>query len=140
MCVNLQVKSSKDSQRIYSQDSLQSTVEKNTPYSDRITVNTTAREVVLTIRDVQLKDDEVAFNCFVKIIGEGSGEGGTKLKVFSKIYRILMAERLKTARDGFALSSQLLPVFLLFTLSLFRFRNTRGPHNSRCGTRNISQQ
>ncbi|XP_032402004.1 melanoma cell adhesion molecule b isoform X1 [Xiphophorus hellerii] len=76
------VKSSKDSQRIYSQDSLQSTVEKNTPYSDRITVNTTAGEVVLTIRDVQLKDDEVAFNCFVKIIGEGSGEGGTKLKVF----------------------------------------------------------
>uniref|UniRef100_A0A3B5M0X7 Melanoma cell adhesion molecule b n=1 Tax=Xiphophorus couchianus TaxID=32473 RepID=A0A3B5M0X7_9TELE len=39
-------------------------------------------DVVLTIRDVQLKDDEVAFNCFVKIIGEGSGEGGTKLKVF----------------------------------------------------------
>ncbi|XP_043976507.1 melanoma cell adhesion molecule b isoform X2 [Gambusia affinis] len=78
------IKSTKDTQRIYSQDSLQSTVDKNTPYSDRITVGTTgtAGEVVLTIRDVQLSDDEVAFNCYVKIIGEGSGEGSTKLKVF----------------------------------------------------------
>uniref|UniRef100_A0A3B3XIK1 Ig-like domain-containing protein n=2 Tax=Poecilia mexicana TaxID=48701 RepID=A0A3B3XIK1_9TELE len=78
------VKNSKDYQQIYNQDSLQSTVVKNTPYSERITVDTTGNngEVVLTIRDVQLSDDEVAFNCYVKIIGEGSGEGSTKLKVF----------------------------------------------------------
>ncbi|XP_008423864.1 melanoma cell adhesion molecule b isoform X2 [Poecilia reticulata] len=78
------VKNSKEIKQIYSQDSLQSTVEKNTPYSERITVDTTGTvgEVVLTIRDVQLSDDEVAFNCYVKIIGEGTGEGTTKLKVF----------------------------------------------------------
>uniref|UniRef100_A0A3P9QF34 Melanoma cell adhesion molecule b n=1 Tax=Poecilia reticulata TaxID=8081 RepID=A0A3P9QF34_POERE len=78
------VSNSKEIKQIYSQDSLQSTVEKNTPYSERITVDTTGTvgEVVLTIRDVQLSDDEVAFNCYVKIIGEGTGEGTTKLKVF----------------------------------------------------------
>ncbi|XP_054885065.1 melanoma cell adhesion molecule b isoform X2 [Poeciliopsis prolifica] len=78
------VKSSKDTQRIYSQDSLHSTVDKNTPYTDRITVNTTGTtgEVVLTIRDVQLSDDEVAFKCHVKIIGEKEAVGSTKLKVF----------------------------------------------------------
>ncbi|KAM4742948.1 melanoma cell adhesion molecule b isoform 2-T2 [Anableps anableps] len=77
------VKSSGNSQLIYDQDTLQKTVQKNTPYTDRITVNNTGTtgQVVLTISDVKLSD-EVDFICHVQIIGEGTGEGRTKLRVF----------------------------------------------------------
>lgn len=73
--------SSESSRRIYNKDSLQTTVEKNTPYSERMSVNNTPGATVLTITDVRLSD-EVEFSCNVKSLTEGTGEGRTKLKVF----------------------------------------------------------
>lgn len=88
MCVNLQTESSGSSRQIYHQDSLQTTVEKNTLYTDRISVNNTHGAAVLTITDVQLSD-EVEFSCYVQSLTDGTGEGRTKLRVFSKISCIL---------------------------------------------------
>ncbi|MEQ2276536.1 hypothetical protein XENORESO_009368 [Xenotaenia resolanae] len=77
------VESSGYSQKIYHLESLHHTVEKNTPYTDRLTVNNTRTpgEVVLTIRDVQLSD-QVEFICHVKSLTDGTGEGRTQLRVF----------------------------------------------------------
>ncbi|MEQ2167998.1 hypothetical protein GOODEAATRI_009850, partial [Goodea atripinnis] len=77
------VESSGYSQKIYHLESLHHTVEKNTPYTDRLTVNNTGTpgEMVLTIRDVQLSD-QVEFICHVKSLTDGTGEGRTQLTVF----------------------------------------------------------
>ncbi|XP_055022755.1 melanoma cell adhesion molecule b isoform X2 [Boleophthalmus pectinirostris] len=72
-----------EKQRIYYLESGMSYPEKGTPFSDRISVNGTGAtgEVVLTIDDVQLKD-EVEFICIVKSLTDGTAEGRTKLRVF----------------------------------------------------------
>lgn len=61
-------------------------VESGTRFTERISVNGTGAtgEVVLSINDVQLKD-EVEFICRVRSLSEGTGEGRTTLKVFGKI-------------------------------------------------------
>ncbi|KAM4589724.1 melanoma cell adhesion molecule b isoform 2-T2 [Fundulus diaphanus] len=70
------------SQKIYHQDSMEKLVEKNTLYTDRITVeNNGTAGGVLTISDVQLYD-EVEFVCHVRSLTDGTGEGRTKLRVF----------------------------------------------------------
>lgn len=70
------------------------TVSKNTPYTNRISVNVTHGEVVLTIRKVQVKDD-VEFICSVKPVTDqidGSADGGTKLRVFGELHCRLIAD------------------------------------------------
>ncbi|XP_054868272.1 melanoma cell adhesion molecule b isoform X3 [Amphiprion ocellaris] len=69
-----------ENQRIYHQDSLMTNVEPGTPYTDRISVNSTG-DIVLSIRNVQL-EDEVEFVCLVTSLTDGSAEGRTKLLVF----------------------------------------------------------
>lgn len=61
-------------------------VDRGTPFTDRITVNNTGAPggVVLTIDEVRL-EDEVEFICEIKSLTDGRGEGRTKLKVFGKI-------------------------------------------------------
>ncbi|XP_044210167.1 melanoma cell adhesion molecule b isoform X1 [Thunnus albacares] len=70
-------------QRIYYQDSTMKVVDRGTRFTDRISVNGTGATggVVLTIMDVQLKD-ELEFICLVKGLTDGVAEGRTKLKVF----------------------------------------------------------
>lgn len=72
-------------QKIYFQDSTRKHVESGTPFTERISVNGTGAsgEVVLTINDVQLKD-EVEFVCVVRSLTEGTGEGRTHLMVFGR--------------------------------------------------------
>jgi len=88
MCVNPQAKNSgsKDKQRIYFQDSIVKTVDKGTPFTDRISMNGTGATgaVVLTISNVQLRD-EGEFICLIRSLTEGAGEGRTKLMVFGKM-------------------------------------------------------
>ena len=64
--------------------------EKGTPFSDRISVNGTAGEAVLTITDVQLKD-EVEFICIVKSLTDGTAEGRTKLRVFCEFLSVRLS-------------------------------------------------
>ncbi|XP_028274564.1 melanoma cell adhesion molecule b isoform X2 [Parambassis ranga] len=71
-----------DKQRIYHQDPVSNTVDKGTPYMDRINVSTATGVVVLTISDVQV-EDEREFTCRIKGLTDGSGEGRTKLRVFA---------------------------------------------------------
>ncbi|XP_030007664.1 melanoma cell adhesion molecule b isoform X1 [Sphaeramia orbicularis] len=73
-----------EKQKIYYQDSTMKVVDRGTPFTDRISVNGTGAEgeVVLTIRDVQQRD-EVEFICLVKSLTDGIAEGRTKLKVFA---------------------------------------------------------
>ncbi|XP_072248594.1 melanoma cell adhesion molecule b isoform X2 [Leuresthes tenuis] len=75
---------SKDKQRIYFQDSIVKTVDKGTPFTDRISMNGTGatEAVVLTISNVQLRD-EGEFICIIRSLTEGAGEGRTKLMVFA---------------------------------------------------------
>ncbi|XP_029374192.1 melanoma cell adhesion molecule b isoform X2 [Echeneis naucrates] len=70
-------------QNIYFQDSNMKIVSQGTPFTNRINMSSSdaSREVVLTIKDVQLAD-ELDFICFVKSLTAGEGEGRTKLKVF----------------------------------------------------------
>uniref|UniRef100_A0A8C6T2M1 Melanoma cell adhesion molecule b n=1 Tax=Neogobius melanostomus TaxID=47308 RepID=A0A8C6T2M1_9GOBI len=77
------VKYTGEKQRIYYLESGMSYAEKGTPLSDRISVNGTGATgvVVLTIEDVQLKD-ELEFICIVKSLTVGTAEGRTKLRVF----------------------------------------------------------
>ncbi|KAK7882118.1 hypothetical protein WMY93_028292 [Mugilogobius chulae] len=72
-----------EKQRIYYLETGMSYAEKGTPFSDRISVNGTGApgEVVLTINDVQLKD-ELEFICIVKSLTDGTAEGRTRLRVF----------------------------------------------------------
>ena len=72
---------------MYYEDSTNRIVERGTQFTDRISVNVTGAngQVVLTIKDVQLKD-ELEFICLIKSLTEGAGEGRTKLKVFGKIH------------------------------------------------------
>ncbi|GLD74750.1 cell surface glycoprotein MUC18, partial [Lates japonicus] len=72
-------------QRIYNQDPTMNSVDRGTPFTDRITVNSTGAPggVVLTINEVRL-EDEVEFICEIKSLTDGRGEGRTKLKVFAK--------------------------------------------------------
>uniref|UniRef100_A0A3Q3WF77 Ig-like domain-containing protein n=1 Tax=Mola mola TaxID=94237 RepID=A0A3Q3WF77_MOLML len=76
-------KRSGEKQQIYFQDSTMKEVQRGTPFSDRISVNGTGatRQLVLTIRDVQL-EDQVEFICLIEGLTEGVGEGRTRLKVF----------------------------------------------------------
>ncbi|KAM4565871.1 melanoma cell adhesion molecule b isoform 2-T2 [Odontesthes bonariensis] len=78
------VSGSKDKQRIYFQDSIVKSVDKGTPFTDRISMNGTGATgaVVLTISNVQLTD-EGEFICIIKSLTEGTGEGRTKLRVFA---------------------------------------------------------
>uniref|UniRef100_A0A3Q3B7L5 Melanoma cell adhesion molecule b n=1 Tax=Kryptolebias marmoratus TaxID=37003 RepID=A0A3Q3B7L5_KRYMA len=69
-------------QEIYHYDSIKRDATKNTPYSNRISVNVTVGEVVLTISDVQVEDN-VEFICLVKGLTEDM-KGKTKLRVFAK--------------------------------------------------------
>ncbi|XP_034557204.1 melanoma cell adhesion molecule b isoform X4 [Notolabrus celidotus] len=71
-----------EKQRIYFQDSTGKVVDKATPFTERISVNGTGadKQVVLTIRDVQLAD-ELEFICVIGLTN-GPAEGRTKLKVF----------------------------------------------------------
>ncbi|XP_061575324.1 melanoma cell adhesion molecule b isoform X3 [Cololabis saira] len=72
----------KEKQRISSQDSMMTRVDKDTPYTDRISVNSTGASVVLTISDVQLQDER-EFICLVKSLTDGVGEGRTRLLVYA---------------------------------------------------------
>ncbi|XP_024133674.1 melanoma cell adhesion molecule b isoform X3 [Oryzias melastigma] len=72
-----------EKEKIYFQDSFQTKIEPNTPYTDRISVNRTgAEEVVLTIDKVQL-EDEREFICQIKSFTEVS-TGSTNLRVFQR--------------------------------------------------------
>ncbi|XP_053277966.1 melanoma cell adhesion molecule b isoform X2 [Pleuronectes platessa] len=70
-------------QQIYYQDSTMKLVERDTPFTDRISVNGTGANggVVLTINPVKLMD-ELEFICHIKSLTDGTGEGRTKLRVF----------------------------------------------------------
>ncbi|XP_051253833.1 melanoma cell adhesion molecule b isoform X1 [Dicentrarchus labrax] len=72
-----------EKQKIIYQDSTGVYVEQGTVFTDRISMNDTGatKQVVLSISNVQVHD-EVEFICFIDSIGEGDGEGRTKLKVF----------------------------------------------------------
>lgn len=59
-------------------------VDRGTPYTGRISVNSTTDEVVLIISNVQ-PHDELEFICLVKGLTDGVAEGRSKLKVFGKI-------------------------------------------------------
>ncbi|XP_077422779.1 melanoma cell adhesion molecule b isoform X2 [Vanacampus margaritifer] len=74
-----------EKQKIYYQDATMQVVDRATPFTDRIMVNVTAAtgEVVLTITDVQLKD-QLEFICLVKSLTDGVSEGRTKLLVFER--------------------------------------------------------
>ncbi|XP_061538051.1 melanoma cell adhesion molecule b isoform X2 [Phycodurus eques] len=74
-----------EKQKIYYQDATTQEVDRGTQFTDRITVNVTAatREVVLTITDVQLKD-QLEFICLVKSLTDGVSEGRTNLLVFER--------------------------------------------------------
>ncbi|XP_061734649.1 melanoma cell adhesion molecule b isoform X1 [Nerophis ophidion] len=74
-----------EKQKIYYEDATTKAVERGTPFTDRITVNVTAAtgEVVLTIADVQVRD-QLEFICLIKSLTDGVGEGRTKLLVFEK--------------------------------------------------------
>ncbi|KAM6987404.1 cell surface glycoprotein MUC18-like [Tautogolabrus adspersus] len=73
-----------EKQKIYYQDSTMKVVDKDTRFTERISVNGTGAtgEVVLTISDVQLADEK-EFICLIKGL-DGTSEGRTKLKVFEK--------------------------------------------------------
>lgn len=87
LLVSLQVTRSGEKEKIYFQDSFQTKIEPNTPYTDRISVNRTgAEEVVLTIDKVQL-EDEREFICQIKSFTEVS-TGSTNLRVFRKSFII----------------------------------------------------
>lgn len=58
-------------------------VDKNTTYTDRISVAGDASSENLTIVDVRLSDEREFF-CQVNGLAAGTGEGRTQLKVFSK--------------------------------------------------------
>ncbi|XP_047449196.1 melanoma cell adhesion molecule b isoform X2 [Mugil cephalus] len=76
------VTESGEEQRIYYQDSMGNYADQNTRFTDRISVNSTGdTNVVLTIRDVTLKD-EVDFICSISTFTGESGKGRTKLRVF----------------------------------------------------------
>ncbi|XP_051933908.1 melanoma cell adhesion molecule b isoform X2 [Hippocampus zosterae] len=70
---------------IYYQDATTQMVERSTSFTDRIMVNVTMAtgEVVLTITDVQLKD-QLEFICLIKSLTDGVSEGRTKLLVFER--------------------------------------------------------
>ncbi|XP_037123557.1 melanoma cell adhesion molecule b isoform X3 [Syngnathus acus] len=74
-----------EKQKIYYQDATMQVVDRNTQFTDRIMVNVTAAtgEVVLTIADVQLKD-QLEFICLIKSLTDGVSEGRTKLLVFER--------------------------------------------------------
>lgn len=80
-----QVSKTGEKHNIYFQDATTQMVERNTPFTDRIMVNVTVAtgEVVLTVTDVQLKD-QLEFICLVKSLTDGVSEGRTKLLVFGK--------------------------------------------------------
>uniref|UniRef100_A0A8C6PJ59 Melanoma cell adhesion molecule b n=1 Tax=Nothobranchius furzeri TaxID=105023 RepID=A0A8C6PJ59_NOTFU len=71
--------------KICEQVGMMTTINRTSPYANRISVNDTETpaEVALSIRDVQLSD-EVDFICRVKSISEDHVEGHTTLKVFGK--------------------------------------------------------
>uniref|UniRef100_A0A7N9AXL4 Melanoma cell adhesion molecule b n=1 Tax=Mastacembelus armatus TaxID=205130 RepID=A0A7N9AXL4_9TELE len=75
----------REKQPIYYQDATTKYIESSFPYKDRINVtdNGARGETVLTINDVQIRD-EMEFICLVRSLTEGTGEGRTKLKVFEK--------------------------------------------------------
>ncbi|KAM7399457.1 hypothetical protein PAMP_018728 [Pampus punctatissimus] len=72
-----------EKQMIYYQNSTVKSIQPNTPFTDRITVNETGGTggVVLNIADVQL-GDELEFICLIRHITNKTAEGRTKLKVF----------------------------------------------------------
>ncbi|XP_077467486.1 melanoma cell adhesion molecule b isoform X1 [Stigmatopora argus] len=74
-----------EKQIIYYQDATVQSVERGTQFTDRIAVNVTAAtgEVLLTITDVQLKDQQ-EFVCLVTSLTDGYSEGRTKLLVFER--------------------------------------------------------
>ncbi|XP_077350419.1 melanoma cell adhesion molecule b isoform X2 [Festucalex cinctus] len=74
-----------EKQKIYYQDATMQVVDRGTPFTDRIMVNVTAAtgEVVLTIADVQIKD-QLEFICLVKSLTDGVSEGRTRLLVFER--------------------------------------------------------
>ncbi|XP_057695816.1 melanoma cell adhesion molecule b isoform X1 [Corythoichthys intestinalis] len=74
-----------EKQSIYYQDATVQSVERGTQFTDRISVNVTAAtgEVLLTVNDVQLKD-QLEFICLVMSLTDGFSEGRTKLLVFER--------------------------------------------------------
>ncbi|XP_054650704.1 melanoma cell adhesion molecule b isoform X2 [Dunckerocampus dactyliophorus] len=74
-----------EKQKIYYEDATMKVVDRGTPFTERITVNVTAAtgEVVLTITDVQVRD-QLEFICLIKSLTDGVSEGRTKLLVFEK--------------------------------------------------------
>ncbi|RVE64785.1 hypothetical protein OJAV_G00129460 [Oryzias javanicus] len=73
-----------DMEKIYFQDSFQTKIEPDTPYTSRISVNRTgAGVVVLTINKVQL-EDEREFICQIQSFTEGISKGSTNLRVFER--------------------------------------------------------
>ncbi|KAM9359746.1 melanoma cell adhesion molecule b isoform 2-T2 [Symphorus nematophorus] len=73
-----------EKEKMYYQDSTNRIIERGTQFTDRISVNVSLTAgVVLTISDVQLKD-ELEFICLIKGLTEGAGEGRTQLKVFER--------------------------------------------------------
>lgn len=70
---------------MYSEDATEQKVEQGTPFSDRISVNSSVATgvVMLTINEVRL-EDELEYICVIKALTEGEDEGRTKLKVFGK--------------------------------------------------------
>ncbi|CAN9511356.1 unnamed protein product [Ophioblennius macclurei] len=72
-----------EKERIYYRDATTSVAERGTPFTDRISMNGSVAtgEMVLTIRDVLLKD-ELEYICLVKSLTDGTSEGRTKLRVF----------------------------------------------------------
>nr|XP_046245003.1 melanoma cell adhesion molecule b isoform X2 [Scatophagus argus] len=70
-----------EKQLIYYQDSTVSSVERGTQFTDRISVNGTTGEIVLTIDKVLLAD-ELEYICLIKTVTGAVSEGRTKLKVF----------------------------------------------------------
>ncbi|KAM8853684.1 melanoma cell adhesion molecule b isoform 1-T1 [Synchiropus picturatus] len=75
----------RDRQRIYYEDPTTQHYDRNYQFQDRLTVNSTGSgtsgQVVMTIRDVRLKD-ELEYVCVVKSLTDGIGEDRTMLRVF----------------------------------------------------------
>uniref|UniRef100_H3C2I9 Melanoma cell adhesion molecule b n=1 Tax=Tetraodon nigroviridis TaxID=99883 RepID=H3C2I9_TETNG len=77
------VTSTGEEKQIYQQDPTMKTVVPRTPFTERMSVNSSGatNQVVLTINDVQL-GDEVEFICQVQSLSEGTAKGRTNLRVF----------------------------------------------------------
>lgn len=69
---------------MYYEDAIRQYVEQGTPFSDRISVNSSVATgvTILTINKVRL-EDELEYICDIKALTE-EGQGRTRLKVFGK--------------------------------------------------------